>query len=318
MQTLYALDKNLRLLFSFYPREYSKKRILIHSPYELERRMNIDNGLDDIFVSVYDVNHIIDKIVFDIDGKSLPEALKQTNELINRLEEAKIPTIPIFSGKKGFHVYALFEPWRSTNDSTASEVVRLVSVKFAEGLSMVDSHLIGNISALIRVPNTIHPNGYGYCTYLRPSELADLSTILELCKHRRSPEYFLYPRKDIRDFVDLSEIKQESKKDIFFKPNSSEKINYRFLSNLLRPCIAKAIFKDPCHMVRVEFVAELRELGYTADQILKLCSQLDWADFNPEISSKQIAQVFKGYKPLRCQKLKKFVNCTNCGWVYWW
>lgn len=312
------MTHNYSLLFPFYPREYGIYRERVNTLSEFSKRVALDNGIKDVYVSVYDLSCTIDKVVFDIDSVFLTEALKEARKLYQNLAEFSIPTIPIFSGRKGFHIYALLEPWKPSDLVTAKEALRILSKKFTNGFRFVDPHLVGNVAALIRVPNTQHQRGI-YCTYLRPEELDSLDNVLKFCRSSRSVIYDLPQRPKISELIEIPQVENKISR---FRNETfpRNKLSASLAKNILRPCLYEAILKpNPPHIIRIELVSELLALDYSEEDVVAFIKSLNWQDFNEEITAKQVHQIYsREYLPFSCNKLREVVSCSECGWRYWW
>lgn len=317
-------DLIIKTLFPLFPRTYGKYRKIIKSPDNLITQIKRENGLKDIFISIYDKNLIIDKIIFDIDASKpsdLQKALSQAKSLYDALTSEGIPSIPIFSGKKGFHIYALFSPIK-VDYFTCGDLIRNVQEYFLskKNITMADPHLIGNSNALIRIPNTL--NKSRYCIPLPNLDLS-IYDILNLSLSTQPFPFSLSDRPDIREFYDPS----RSPTPI----NNGESLNVSsnivpeniktFLKTLIRPCVFESITnnREPPHFCRAELVTELRSLGYKPESITKIIEKLRWADFDLNTTKKYVEK-YQKYLPYSCRKLKSMgIRCLeNCHWQYFW
>ena len=137
-----------------------------------------------------------DFLYWDFDSKDLLLAYSDTKELIERLQDAKIPDSSIrvdFSGKKGFHVIvpnadiAMLGARPNINS-----IVKDVCLFFAEELSTADD-LIYNRTGIFRVLNSRHPDTKRFCIPLTVEEFVGntFEAIDEMAKHqKKTPEDF--------------------------------------------------------------------------------------------------------------------------------
>jgi len=288
------------------------------SERELLKYVELNNGLTDVYVCLYDVSYTIDKVFFDIDSHSLDRSFDAVKKLARRLEEYSLPYIPVFSGRKGFHVYIPVKAWTPPNIETAKAVLRDIQKSLAGDIKEADRHVFGDVKRKVRFPNTLN-NGC-YATPL-PLDFTrwTLSDIVGFAKEPHDIEYDVKPT----DLLALTEMeilyRDYAEDDVTASYDSMPR--FRLVSKLLRPCLAKylAVEKDPPHMVRLNLVAELRYLGFTEDQVVELIGELGWRDFDERVTRYHVHHIYeRKYKPLTCRRLRDFVPCWNCGWFYWW
>jgi len=311
-----------------YSRRFGVRRIMVNNFKQIQNIVDTYNGYRHIWIGLYDINYVIDKVWIDIDAPSFEKAFEDAKKLVNKLNKYDMPYIPIFSGGKGFHIYVLFKPWTSPNIETAKIVVRNIQEQLCDGIKHIDKHGFGNIGTLTRYPNTKRPDTKLWCIPL-PKDFYkyNISDIVKLSKKPNYITYYINELKDIREFVDIDYI--YNNKDIGlsspFKTNSHPISNdiYTYLSFIIRPCIVKYLMdeREPLHDIRVDLVAELYYLGYSKEDIFNIIKKLNWSDFDENITKYQINHVIdKGYKPLSCSRIKSLIPkyCDNCGWWYFW
>jgi hypothetical protein len=285
---------------------------------ELLRYVSLHSGVEDVYVCLYDTSLTIDKIFFDIDSSSLDNAFDAVKRLLRRLEELDLPYIPVFSGKKGFHIYIPVKPWKPSNIETAKAVLRDVQESLAGDIREADKHVFGDVRRKVRFPNTL--NNSNYATPL-PSHFTSwsLSQVIDWSKKPRDVDYDAKPI-DLEVLTDV---------DVHYYDHNSHQLASTYTApvsavsvlRLLRPCVAEALLsdKEPPHMLRVEMVSELMWLGFTEEQVVGFIKTLGWSDFDEKVTRYQVHNIFsRMYKPLTCSKLRDFVRCRGCGWFYWW
>lgn len=318
------MDRLTSFLFSFFPREVGNPyRRIVRTPEEFKKFVELNNGINPVFVSIYGFDMRIDKIWIEIDASSIKKALEMAIRLVKKIQDENIDFIPTFSGMKGFHFYLLFKPWLAPNKEIMKFIVRRIQELVADGVNYVDRHGFGNIRALVRVPNTM--NKTNYCTYL-PYDFVDWSAkrIVEWAKERHNFElkdFDLKLKHDIRDFLNIETFDRFADDIPSFPKINNLPSSLRYLSNLIRPCIIPYLQqeREPNHLMRVNLVSELMWLDFTQEQIHNLIRGLNWLDYEEQITEYQIGNIFKNkIRPLSCKNLREFVKCFKCGWRYCW
>lgn len=318
------MDSLTSFLFSFFPREVGNPhRKIVNTINEFEKFINLNNGINPVFTSLYDINQHIDKVWVEIDAPSIMKAIEKAREIIKKIEQYDIPFVPVFSGMKGFHFYLLFKPWVAPNIDTMKFIIRKLQEMITNGIGFVDTHSFGNVRALVRVPNTM--NRTNYCTYL-PHDFVDWSIrkIVRWAKepHKFKPKDFgLRIVDDVRNFLDFEVCEHYEVDYPEFPKMDNLPSNLKYLSNLIRPCLIPYFQneKEPCHIMRVNLVSELMWLDFTEEQIHNLIKNMGWIDYDERITKYQINNIFKNRtRPMSCKNLKRYVKCFKCGWRYCW
>ena len=314
------------LLFSSFPREIGyyngKFRNRVYDESEFKRYITLMNGLENVYVSVYDVeNYVIDKVVFDIDSSSIEKSKQAVISLLDRLRDDGIDdVIVVFSGYKGFHVYVLVKKFNTPDFSFKIALLRDVEDKYADGIKEIDRHLVGNLKALIRVPNTIHIKTGLFSVVvddIRRFRIKDARFVKEF--DREVKKY------DIKDMYDIEYVEHS---DMYERNGTSVKLegsheikDVSLLKNLIRPCVYKHITEhgEPDHMIRTDFVSELMFLGYSEEDVVKVISKLGWIDYDERKTRYHVRKIYeKGLYPMTCKEIKRYVDCFDCGWQYFW
>ncbi|MCW1309281.1 MAG: hypothetical protein QXP04_01165, partial [Candidatus Nanoarchaeia archaeon] len=265
-------------LFLFFPLEVGKRRKVVYNKHELLNEVRLLNGIDDVFVSLYSGLNI-NKIFFDFDSKNLEEAFADVRSFVQKLNSINLPYIPIFSGRKGFHIYIPLKNWVAPNEETAKAFLREVQERLAGEYTTFDRHVAGDVRRLVRFPNTL--NGNCYATPL-PYDFVkwDISEIIDYAKSPHEIEYNIPILPEVFQFFNL-EKRESSRIRLSNERRIRCVLEVRHLKELIRPCIFEEVIgQNPPHMVRFDMVTELKELGYDIETIVNLCSSLGWIDFD--------------------------------------
>ena len=126
-------------------------------------------------------NAIIDRIYIDLDHETDPQiAIDDAITLIEGLKRYSIETTAYFSGKKGIAVYIDFPPAqiqpenkKATISAFQHAIIKRFDLHLDKDGGTVDSHVIGDINRVSRLPNTKHQTSGLYCIPVTPSELGE-------------------------------------------------------------------------------------------------------------------------------------------------
>jgi len=318
------MDYLTTFLFSFFPREVGNPyRMVVKSFDEFSKFINLNNGINPVYTSIYDLRYRIDKVWIEMDAPSTKKALDESKKIVKKIEDYEIPFVPVFSGRKGFHFYLLFKPWTASNIPTLKFAIETIQKLITDGIKYVDSHGFGNVKALVRVPNTL--NRVNYCTYL-PYEFVDW-TPEKIVKWSKEPhtlylnDYGITIKNEIRDFLGSEVFEKYDYTHFDFPEIESLPSNLKYLSNLVRPCLIPYFQneKEPSHIMRVNLVSELMWLDFNEVQVHNIIKSLHWSDYDEDITRYQINNIFKNeIKPISCRNLRNYVRCNKCGWRYFW
>jgi len=335
------MNKLTKQLFPNFPREIAFPwRKTVYSLLEFKREVQNNQGINDIYTSIYGSNFLINKLFFDLDYGD--DVLGDAKKIVNFCNEQGYQSIPIVSGKKGYHIYIIVKPQihkekskinlltahYSILNSVFGEFKRQMhTLKSGKTVSILrtkdriigpDPQICGDVRRIARVPNTLRPpENINYCTYLPPDEFLDMSND-DVMIHKKSPHSYK-TRIDYRNAPNLTDFKYEfdempnfdkwtpieSNKELVVFGNPSS-----YLKGLLRPCLYRHMITiHPADTIR--FASTLDLLTYTdltPKEITSLYSVLGWEDFDREKTYNKIKNIQQNvlsgrYKPWPCQKL---------------
>ena len=322
------LPKLIDFLFGSLPREIGYERNGIFNRYDVYSKkelLNIiliyGNSFDiSLYIGIYNFEQdlvAIDKVIFDIDDEDLNRSLETAKLIVSKLNEEEIPHIVVFSGKKGFHIYALFEKYLTTRERAICLLREFYDKVTPKEIRNVDFHLRGNVGGLIRIPFT--RNGRMYSNVL-PSISLNLSQIFSWCSIYKGDftMKLLYERRRITEFVSCDERYEERDERPDLNIGSEFYPNIELLHLLVRPCIMREVLKShPTHFIRLAFVSEMIGLGFSEQQINEVIKHLNWEDYQEETTKGFVSELYrKKYKPMRCKTIRPYVRCENCS--SWW
>lgn len=154
-------------------REISTFRDFITNSAELVKYINKANGLDDCFISLYTLEECrnyqsskITKIFLDFDGETAQKDILRLNGF---LHTHQIRHTHFFSGSY-YHAYIFTKPMRVANPKPYIKSFQLL-LKDKLGLDSLDTHCLGNVSQMVRLPFTLNIGAKKFCVPLHSEEL---------------------------------------------------------------------------------------------------------------------------------------------------
>lgn len=325
------LDPITLNLFAGYPREFATihekqlfTRQTVYDSRYMENLIDENNGVYDIYTSVYALDQAIDKICFELDG--LEQSLIDARKLVHFADKEDIMSVLIASGRRGIHVYYILERMKYDNPKELLTAVThsiMDEVFGKNGASSVDPHLVGNVKALIRIPNTLRPpENRSYCTYI-PNEILDQLDGIGLVMHTKSVHFLPFIKwKAEKTLYDLSADGVVPHGAGNYEPMAEHEIqnttNFwvgkdisKLLPKLLKPCLAKRIIEsNPDHFVRAAASLELMQ-HFKPEEIVSLYSRLNWRDYDESITMDQLESL-EHFKPYSCRKIKRMIHGIEC------
>lgn len=321
-------DDTTKFLFCRMPRDVGfPQRVVVNSIKDLEYQVQ-KNKDQNIYVSIYPTNLIIDKIFLDFDyGNPLEEAQR----VASYWELSGNSYIPVASGRDDrIHLYLLLKPkiygpeakllllkatyniltavYGPICDSYAVIDGRNKRVFLADGkIISPDPAVVGDIRRISRLPNSRRAFGT-YCTYLPPDKFLTM-TKSELLQHIKTPHTYTYETRHLPLLTDFN-----FEFDSIPQPKTpiSENSSSPQLKELLRPCLYRHITNQhPTNDIRVICTIDLLYLGFSPEKICELYSTLGWEDFNPIVTLEKIQYAKKKqYTPYACSTLRR-MNIPN-------
>ena len=300
------LDPNISILFSPFSREIANPiRQRINTERQFQDFISQNNGVHDCFTSVYANDFTIDKLFFDFDGyNAYTESQKVYDYVTNKLH---VPIIPIASGKKGIHLHILTKPVKIPDPRRLIRNAQLYILVESLGkeIHSADSHVIGDVRRICRIPNTLRPpENKSYCTFL-PEDWVKMSELDILLHVKQQHSYHYNLDEQPLDIQALPEVEV----DLPREDPTQNHINVQgkeqpFLKSVLRPCLYNNIIaKNPRHDIRTAATIELLEF-LSESQVLNIYSQLGWFDFDSDLTRYHIHKC-KTLEHYSCDRLKQ-------------
>ncbi len=319
------LDQMTSMLFADYPREVGKKRTLCRTSHEFEQKIDLLNGVDECFTNVNPLNGSINKVFIDFDGQA---SLEEAQKLYTYMLSVGIPSIPIASGKKGVHLYALFKLYNGedTKEVLYKTTKSLIIKTFGESYKSqsIDSHIIGDLRRLSRIPSTLRPpENCSFCTFLPPNKAFLEMKGADLKWYTKGVH--IYPKdaynfeNGIPTFAEHILPQVQAIKVEFSETDSSQSptcVDSEQLKTLLRPCLYRLItVAEPRHPVRLSATADLKRADFTTEEIVAMFRPLRWVDWSEEYTRYQISTTKPIYWDRQTMRRKGICfdkNCRRC------
>ena len=165
----------MRFIRGYFPIQfgfpYRKKEYIAENPAQFVFLAMSRLGRRPVYVELYPIPlkraGKIDAVFLDIDNDDLEKAYSDMRVVVKRIKDnyGQDPLV-VFSGRKGFHVYAFFDPVKLADTSF---VIRKYVRKMFGDIKSVDWHVVGDINRLVRLPYTPHHVTQRLCYPVDPS-----------------------------------------------------------------------------------------------------------------------------------------------------
>ena len=329
---LFSLPFTLNVHFSNGGRLFT-----VYSHTEAGRIIEKYDYVGEVLIELYPGKRV-DKILFEIDGPSLADSITEAQSLISEFKRDRVPHIVVFSGRRGFHVYALVSELSGIPQSTVRLVVSSFQRYYIDvaGLKHFDSHYLGALDRWIRHPNTVHP-----VTRLRAVYISDLMAYdTSLDSLRLLYSYAASPkcpnieldgeRPDPRGYVTELSANKPTKVSVEELPSHGVRNVVRLLDKIVRPCIlVSSLLPEPDHFTRTQLATELCWLGYSVAEIVDMMERLGWVDYKRHVTEYHVRKICEKVRegrlyPASCRRLQERGMCMreSCpfypGMFYWW
>jgi len=302
-------------MFTTFPREIaSPKRFVVYSLEEFLFYVNTYNGKKDLYTSIYSFRRVengklnynsavIDKIFFDFDGE---DSYKGVKKFAKFLHDDGIKFAIHFSGG-GFHIFIAVESDEVINDyrlaikSCQEEILNTYNLK-----QYCDTHVLGDIARITRIPNTFNLRRGRYCIPLLYEDLDKSFTDIKWMarKQRKIRKYW-------------SKGRALKLKNTVTKPEKIINIGDGIVIDDIEPCIRNILSKrNPSHDERFLLVLwlsnEMREgipihkvnLDELSEKIVRYVEKLNWSDWDENYTRYQVRNIIN----------KKFNNVPSHEW----
>ena len=275
-------------LFNTFPREVGKYRKWVYSIRQLHEWVEMMNGVAEPYVSIYDMSFKIRQLFFDLDHPNFDKVLEEARKFYIAVRDMGYMVLPVYSGKKGFHIYIATKEVDTPGLSIASSIVGYSQLYFVNNLNLklVDNHCIGNVRQMARHPNTVRLHKPVYAIPL-PEEWVKWSKT-KLLSEALEPHPEWYEWHDGELFDPLTVNMDDSVKSILEKTEPILKnMDLSFVPDNIAlflealniyPCVIEHVVYDeePPHWARFELVAQLRLRGFSPEYIQKIIERLGW------------------------------------------
>lgn len=249
-------------------------------------------------------------------------------------EEQEVPFMAVFTGF-GIHVHLLFEPEPRPEEKLTS-VVEMLREEL--NLETVDRVVEGDVERLMKVPNCERvDSGRGCNLYSIPLsrgevQEANAPALLEESRTTRSVSAPLDDRPAMPHYPEYvtsdngQETVEQQEPLELAEDRTSENFREFVREAIKMPCMAERLFQaDPPHQVRQNSAVLLFNLGMSVDDVQNVFSRMNWRNYDPEITRKQLEQIHsRGYGDMSCETVQSAglclyspeerENCPTFGW----
>ena len=273
-------------IFSEFPREvgFPYRSSIVYNIQEFLDKINQCNGFTDVFTGLYSLGQVsqgkqnydsvrVKHLYFDLDnGRSL----ENTRKLHNYLMDKNLKHQMFFSGG-GEHVYIkcnypnLLQNKRVTIYNAVMDIAQQLNLNVGiDEHSDIDSHTVGNIAQLVRVPNTYNPKRKRFCIPLKEEDLKlELVEIQQLAKKQRFIKDCIYGSESLSlEVFDGSTRKsQQIDSEVVEGSIGIQKLNIEALPNCIKQLLHKGELK---HRERYLVILYCQKIGLPLQDTIQL------------------------------------------------
>ena len=273
----------------------------------------------------------------DLADEVLGEVVEEAKQVVAKAQDEGVPCIGVFTGL-GMHIHLLYQETTENVKKKCATTAR----KFIGDLNLMtaDPAPIGDHKRLMRIPNcqrVYSPDEQIADSITRPCSLYTIpilphefegltpSHLLETSRSPRrieAPEIGERPEMQVHDhYIQTFDGEDEGspRRDrdlsdpIIEGDESKEFLKFILKKYLKMPCMWERIMQpEPHHKVRQNCTVLLLNVGLSKDEVYDLYSRIGWVDWKPEITRKQINQIYRnGYSDRSCASLRKNGFCTR-------
>lgn len=301
--------------------KYNTKLTLYYSIYQPQIKSFMNNCCNIEQNKYHFCNTKIDKICFDIDNLNSLQIIKKFHLycLNNNLKH-----LILFSGQKGFHIYIFTKNYnylknpKNTLLNSHFFLIKEINLKVnGNGNSDVDSHIIGDVSRLMRLPNTLHLSSNLYCVPLTTQDLI-LGKSHILKKAEKQCFDFTFYGKELFDISKFDNGVIEYKREI---PKLDIKIDIN-VSEILKnfpPCLKIMLSQDYIYWrQRFHILKYLIDRGYSEFEIELILKEFltgkkhpirGTDNYNDDIMKVQYKYIKSNLSLFSCNKIKDELLC---------
>ena len=307
--------------------EYNCKKTIYYSLYSPTKKLTSNQCCNQQQDSYHFCNTKIDKICFDIDNLNSLEVIRKFHIycLKNNLKH-----LLLFSGSKGFHVYIFTKNYNNLKNTKTSLTnahnyfIRELNLKVnGNGNSDVDSHILGDISRLMRFPNTLHMDSKLYSIPLQTEDIV-LGKSHIMKKAEKQCFKFIYYGEELLDmkqfdnkFIEVQKIPENN------MYNVEVSIDKKKVLDDFPPCLQNILTQPYIYWrPRFHIIKYLQHVGYSEAEINLIIKNFTEGKKHPQklhdnfqhyLKERQFIYVKKNNALFSCQKVKQDGLCPVQG-----
>ncbi len=264
--------------------------------------------------------------------------IHQAQQLYETYLDYDITPVAHFTAYKGCHIFPLFKPEMFTDSALITNLFYYFieqsktfynqEIKDIDGktktvkIPFQDTVVYSDLRRLCRIPGTQRTENKLYCTAIPDFLSHEPEEIYAMASKPTSSILVPEPKQKMSEFeftpVDVTKFRLNTTSSVidFTFKSLSDNVKQELFDMIPQYCIRTYLATiEPLHSVRYNATVHLRNIGYSPSGIIDLFSRLGWRDYNEDITSYQVGNIYHNpYRRLSLGKMRYLGLCdrTRC------
>jgi hypothetical protein len=268
------------MYFQLFMKPNWRRTFLLQDAERATSFVNFYNGRKDLYRTIYNfvrepsaMNAIIDKVFIDLDpGEDKDTTLEDARKLVSYLDEEGLKRKVFFSGR-GMHVYIYVQPLLAESMKNPGNAIKQYVNILVDKLGITpDWQVVGDLSRISRLPNTMNLKTKLFCIPLRDEDLKmSKEEIMDLAQNQYRPSVYVTDEEG-----DLLNLREYDTEELFDVPQIEpiENSNISINNSSLPLCVEESLKRgNPGYRERYAIITALRDLAYSREDVIGILEQ---------------------------------------------